>query len=353
MFNGILSVLSSGMLLFAALPAGTTYKLQSYGMGSGGVANSTSSSYAMEGISGETSGLSMTGTTYNGGSGFITTEQANVPAPPTFTNPSNYYNKLRIIIDTGSNPSDAVFAVAISTDNFTTTNYVQSDLTVGATLGIEDYLTYSSWGSGTGVNIIGLSANTTYKVKVRAMQGKFTESAYSGTSTAATVNPTLTFDLDAAFADSETAAPYNVTFPDLLANTNTQSNERIWLDFDTNGDNGGKVYIYGLNNGLRSTKTAYTVPSGSVNLSGVSEGYGGKNDNITQSSGGPFTVVAPYDVTGNNVGIVDTSLRNLYSSTAPIVGGRASFRLSARVSATTPSSNDYSDVLTIVSAANF
>jgi hypothetical protein len=143
MLYGAMSFITGAMMLFAAMPAGTTYKLQSYGVGSGGTANSVSSSYAMEGISGETGGTQLSGTTYKAGTGMIATQLANVPAAPTFTNPLNYYNKLRLALDTGNNPSDTKFAIAISTDNFTTTQYVKSDNTVGLSLTIGDYQTYS------------------------------------------------------------------------------------------------------------------------------------------------------------------------------------------------------------------
>ncbi len=147
MFNklslGSLSLLTGLFVLFAAVPTGTIYKLESYGVGSGGTANSTSSSYAMEGISGETSGTQLSGTLYNGGSGLITTQLANVPQAPALTNPSNYYNKLKLVLNNGGNASDALFAVAISSDNFVTTQYVKNDFTVGASLALTDYQTLS------------------------------------------------------------------------------------------------------------------------------------------------------------------------------------------------------------------
>lgn len=89
-FSGGISTLIGAAFVLAAVPTGTNYKLESYGVGSGGTANSTSSAYAMEGISGEASGTQMSGTLYNGGSGMITTQLANVPAAPTVTNPSKY-----------------------------------------------------------------------------------------------------------------------------------------------------------------------------------------------------------------------------------------------------------------------
>jgi hypothetical protein len=357
MLNGVmsasLSVLSGLSLLFAALPAGTTYKLESYGVGSGGTANSTSSAYAMEAISGEVSGTQMSGTNYKVGGGFLPTQLANVPAAPTFTNPANYYNKLRLTLDTGGNPSDTKFAIAISTDNFVTTQYVKSDNTVGASLAITDYQTYTTWGGAGGFLVVGLQPDTSYKVKVRAMQGKFTESGWSPTATAATVNPALTFDLDVSASDVETSPPYNLAFTDLLPGSVTTSPAKIWTDFDTNGDFGGNVYVYGANAGLKSVAVSYTITALTGDLGSLSQGYGVQSVSATQAAGGPFTVSSPYDGTTHNVGVEDTTIRKIYSAPAPITAGRTSLNLKAKVASLTPASNDYSEVLTILGAASF
>jgi len=352
-FTEGISLLAGAALLFSAVPTGTTYKLDSYGVGSGGTANSTSSAYAMEGISGEVSGTQMSGTLYNGGSGMITTQLANVPQAPTVTNPSNFYNKLKMIIDNGGNPTDAKFAVAISTDNFVTTQYVQNDLTVGAALGIEDYQTYALWGGATGVNIGSLQPNTAYKVKVRAMNGKFTESGYSAAATAATVNPSLTFDLDISATDSETASPYNLAFNDLSPGAVVNSAQRIWVDFDTNGDFGGNVYMYGQNSGLRSTAVAHTISALTGDLAALGQGFGAQSQSATQTNGGPLTVSSPYNGVSDAVGVTDTNIRRVYSTGAPVTGGRSSLILKAKVTSTTPSANDYTERLTVVGAPSF
>lgn len=351
--SGFLSVASGLLLLFSAVPTGTNYKLESYGVGSGGTNNATSSSYSMEGISGEVSGTQMSGTAYKAGSGLITTQLANVPAAPTLANTNNYYNKLKLTIDNGGNPSDAKFAVAVSTDNFATTQYVQNDFTVGPALGSEDYQTYALWGGSSGVTLVGLKANTTYKVKVRAMHGKFTESGYSAVASAATVNPSLTFDLDISSTDSETSAPYTLAFSDLSPGSVVSSAQKIWVDFDTNGDFGGNVYVYGQNGGLRSASVAYTISAITGNLAAAPQGFGAQSTSATQSSGGPFVVSSPYDGTSDTVGITDTNIRRVYSSGTPITAGRSSLQLKAKVTPTTPSAADYTEKLTVVAAPSF
>ena len=114
---------------FAALPSTSNYQLNSYGFGSGGTANSTTSTYALEGISGEVSGQTATTATYNTKPGFNETQQANVPKIASFDNGSGaYYNKLHFVIDQQSNPSDALYALQISTnsDFSTGVNYVKA-----------------------------------------------------------------------------------------------------------------------------------------------------------------------------------------------------------------------------------
>ncbi len=357
MLNGVitasLSLVTGAALFFGASPAGTNYKLQSYGVGSGGVANSTSAAYAMEGISGEVSGTQMSSSLYGIGSGMIPTQQANIPAAPTLTNPADYYNKLRLTLDTGNNPSDAKFAIAISTDSFATTQYVQSDNTVGSALGTEDYQTFTTWGGASGFLITGLTANTSYSVKVRAMHGKFTESGYSAVATAATVNPSITFDLDVSASDIETSPPYTTAFTDLLPGTVVTTPAKIWTDFATNGDFGGNLYVYSANAGLKSTAVSYTIAALTGDLASLTQGFGLQSSSATQGGGGPFTVASPYDGTSNNVGITDPTIRKIYSAPAPISAGRTSMQLKAKVASLTPASTDYAEVLTILAAPSF
>ena len=276
-----------------------------------------------------------------------------MPAAPTFTNPSSYYDKLHFIIDTGSNPSDAKFAIAISTDDFVTTNYIQSDNTIGATLGAEDYQTYTLWGSGTGEDVVGLTPSTTYKIKVKAIHGDFTESAYSATATAATVGAQLSFDIDVSSIDEETGSPYNVAMGNLLAGTVTTASDKVWFDFATNANSGGNVYVYSQYGGLNSSATAYLITSASADLSSASEGFGAKSNSATQSSGGPISVVSPYDGSGENVGIINATIREIYTTANPLSGGRTSFQLKAKAQTITPASTDYTETITAIASGKF
>jgi hypothetical protein len=348
------SLLTAGLLTLFAQSSSSTYRLDSYGIGSGGNSGSQSTTYQSYTISGETStAAGNTSTTYELQSGVVPTHAANVPAAPNMTNPSSYYNKLHIVIDNGGNPTDAKFAIAISTDNFATTQYVQSDNTVGVALGSEDWQTYSAWGSGTGVDIVGLASNTTYYAKVKATRGTYTEPKYSAIDTAATVGQSLTFDIDVSATDSETGPPYSTNFGSLLPGTVTDSPQRIWIDFDTNGTTGGYVFIASANSGLDSAVTGGAIASATGDLSSLGEGFGAKSMSATQSGGGPLAVQSPYNGASDNVGILNTTLTQAYASPAAITAGRASLVLKAKSQSSTPAGTDYTDTLTLIAAASF
>lgn len=345
--------ITSIAFLFLVLPASTNYSLRDYGVGSGGEGNAASTNYAMQAIIGETSGLKLSGATYDLGPGLVYTQQAHVPGAPTFQNTGSDYNKLRFILNTANNPSDTRYAIAISDDNFVTTNFVQSDNTVGSTLGVEDYQTYASWGGASGAFIIGLSANTTYTMKVKVMQGAFSETAYGPSATAATVTPSLSFDIDVAPTDSDTEPPFSVAMGQLLANTIVDSANKIWIDFATNGTTGGRVYIVAEHGGLYSPSQSYTIASSTENLSSSTEGFGAQTSSVTQASGGPLTSFSPYDGASEVVGVTDTTIRPIFSTDNPLTGGRGSFVLKAKSSATTPAAADYEEALTIIATASF
>lgn len=348
-FKKIVASIPTSLFIFLALPASTSYQLRDFSIGSGGSSTAASSSYKANVISGEVDNGKLSGTTYDLGTGLEFTEQANVPSAPTFTNPSSYYNKLKTVLNVSGNPSDTKFAIAISSDNFVTTSYVQSDSTVGLTLGSEDYQTYTSWGGASGTLIIGLAPNTAYKVKVKAMQGGFTETGYGPTATASTVNPTMTFDIDVSATDTDTSPPFTINFGDLIANTVTDSPQKIWVDFSTNGELGGRVYVVAQNAGLQSTVMGYKIDSVTGNLTSLSQGFGLQGS----SAANGLSIATLYDQTGGTVGITDTSIREIFTASAPTTTGRASFLLKAKSSAITPAAGDYAETLTVIASATF
>jgi hypothetical protein len=339
------------VVMLAAMPAGTSYELKSYGFGTGGTANSTSSNYAINGIAGDTAG-NANSTNYGIKAGETQTKEANVPTV-ALANNANWYNKLLLTVDPQSNPSDAKFAVAISTDNFATTQYVKSDFTIGSTLTFSDYQTYAAWGSGSGQYIRGLLAGTVYSVKAKAYAGKFTEGPYGPIATAATVNPQLSFDIDVAATDTTTSPPYQISLGNLLPGSVIDSSQRVWVSLETNGESGAKVYVSGQNAGLRSTASAYTISALTGDLGAAQEGFGVQGVSATQSGGGPLSLVSPYDGSSQSVGVADALIRDIFTTAAPVTAGRGSFLLKAKSQAVTPASADYTEILTAIASASF
>ncbi len=341
---------------FGAAPATTNYQLNSYGFGSGGTSNSTTSNYALEGLTGEASGQTGSTAAYSLKPGFNETQQANVPTI-TLTNPSNYYDKLKFVINQQGNPTDALYALQVCTGGdfipcAGAVNYVKSDNTLGSSLTLTDYQTYSAWGGAGGANIIGLASNTTYYIRAKATQGKFTESAYGPSSNSATVGQSLSFCL---YSSANCGSGGNtVAFGGLLPATVTNAPNNIGLDFATNANAGGNVYIYSLNGGLKSVSAGnYLLPSVTGDLSSLNEGFGAQIVSYGQTTGGPLLKVSPYDQSGSNVGQVNSSIASLLSSAAPLTGGTGAVQLKVRPSNITPAATDYAETITLIAAASF
>lgn len=338
-------------LLVLVTPVSPNYSLRELDFGGGG-GTGQSSNYDFEGIIGE-NGTPLSGSAYNGGLGFGFTQMSNVPQAPSVTNPANYYDRLHVIINPSNNPSDTLFAIAISSDNFATTQYIKADHAITDTLTYADYQTYGSWGSGTGFDVLGLAPGTAYQVKVKAMQGDFTESGYGPHATASTVNPSMSFDIDVSASDSSTNPPYLLNLGTLLPGTVATATNKIWISLETNGYNGAQVYGASQNGGMLSNSTGYLISTTTGNLAVLNQGFGIQGSSATQSSGGPMTITSPYNVASDSVGAVTTTFQPLFTTSSPIVGGRGSMSVKAKVSNVAPAKDDYQEIFTITSAANF
>ncbi len=350
MLKGLL--LGAGVLLFAQLPGTGNYQLRDYGFGSGGGTTGTSN-YSLEGLAGEISGQ-FTGTdTYGLKPGLLGVQLANLPDAPVWQNPDDWYNKLQLIINTSGNPADTTYAVAISSDGFATTQYVQSDSTVGPALGIEDFRDYAAWGGGSGMNVIGLRPSTTYEVRVKARHGEFSETGFGPVASAATSQASLTFDIDIASTDTETAAPYVLAFGSVNPDAVMDSPEHIWLDIASNAESGALVYIVSDNGGLVSPAAGHTISAVTGDLDALSEGIGAQNATASVASGSPLTIPSPYNGASHVIGAVDAQFRQFLQASGPLTGGRASFLLKLRTTSVTPAAADYTDVYTLIATAAF
>lgn len=178
----------SSHFAYAQMATSTNYRLEDADFTFGGGTSSSATYNALYevGASADNKGTS---STYNLFPGDVLPWFPSTPPAPTFTNTTGQlYNALDYVINIGDNQTDTNYAIAISTNTFATTLYVQADLTVGTTT---VWQTYSVWGGGSGGRITGLDANTTYQIKVKARYGPDSETAFSQIATASTVNQTL------------------------------------------------------------------------------------------------------------------------------------------------------------------
>ena len=352
-----LSRLLAGSLLltlFATAPSSTSYTLKAYEFGSGGN-TSSDGTYSLNGTSGGQTGPALSSTQYGIKPGEKSVQTASVPPAPALTNPSGaFYNKLNLVINnTGNTASDTKFLIAISSNSFTTTYYVQPDHTVSTTTTpvIGDYQTYANWGGASGVSIVALTPNTPYQVKVSALQAGFTGSAFGpATGVVNTALATITFSL----ATSLTATPpFAVGFNSLASGTVFSGTATILATISTNAYNGGDIYVRDASNGLFSQADNAPLTSASTDLTSAQSGYGAIVTGTTQSSGGPLASSSPYNGTGNIVGALTTTLQSVASTPGPIGAGTATITLKAKASTITNAASDYADTLTLVAGMQF
>ncbi|MCC7304232.1 hypothetical protein IT418_02355 [bacterium] len=280
------------------------------------------------------------------------------------------YDRAMVQIDTEGNPTDAVYSIQISKDNWTTIMVVDGSthtLKPFSSKAISDYLSAASWHSTPwdGYNVIGLQANTEYKVRATALHGDFTESEVSPPVTATTSLPTVTFDLDIS-PDllTDTNAPYTVNLGALVPETaKFENSQRVKVDVSTNAQSGISVYVKDAHTGIRSTSTSYTIASSSEDLSNPAsgDGFGLQESGTTQSvsSAGFVVPTATFDLSGSNVGAVSSSGDTLAFCTLVssldtcgsdpatwVTAGKALFTIGVRASLTAPAKADYTDTLT-------
>lgn len=269
----------------AAMPASTNYKLQDYGFGSGGTATASSSHYTVNGTAGEVEYGRPGSAGYQAGGGLAYEDMANVPGAPTLSTPGNNYDRILFVVNTSSNPSDATYALEISTtSNFSSgNNYINSDGTLSTTLSNTNFQTYTTWGGASGTFVTGLASNTTYYIRVKARKGNFSESGWGPSSTITTNTPSLTFSLSSS----------TLTFSNLNAgNSYTDSAKNTVLTTSTNAYNGYVVYgkvTQALTDSYGNTIANYTSPNSAPTAwSGLGFGYTTSDTNLTGGTANRF-----------------------------------------------------------------
>ncbi|QQS44663.1 hypothetical protein IPM65_03640 [Candidatus Roizmanbacteria bacterium] len=275
---------------YAASPSSTNFQLRDYSFGSGGTEQSDSTNFSLFGILGEVSQGDPSSTNFQVLPGLPNTIMPALPPAPTFNNPGSLYDRLRMIISTAGNPSDTTYAVAIteaSDTSWTYIRYIQSDGSIGTTLGLEDFLTYTAWGGASGTYITNLQPNTTYKIKVKARQGEFTETGWGPEAVATTSIASLSFGVD---SDA-------IIFDDLNSlNSFTDDTKSTVMTTTTNAYNGYIVYGFATQPLTANSQTIphYGSPNSSPTVwSGYGFGYSSGDTSLTGGTADRFTNGGP------------------------------------------------------------
>lgn len=288
------------------------------------------------------------------------------------------YDRAKIEIDAQSNPIDTLYLVAITDTGTSTDYYLQSDNTIDTAYDINDYQTICQiegydprTGSGCvdsgdpdwdetlqEFNIIGLTPGATYSVRVRALNGDFTESPYSPAENVTMEYSALSFDIDIADnggSATDTEGPHSIELG-LLQTFATTATNRIWVDIGTNFFQGATVFV--SNSGL--TNGSFTIPSTDEDLdvdAGMDGGYGLKIETFTEGALGPLLADATFNTGNPNEvgGMSGTPAEILYTDSVtgqgPVSSGRSSIMVKSRIVTSTPP-GAYTDTITFTMIAN-
>jgi hypothetical protein len=171
------------------------YKVEDPTIDTGGGELSNSANFQSRGSLGDVADDGSSSSLFKVFAGFFLPAYPGIPGTPTLTNTGGtLYNSLDFVVNKGNGQQDdTTYAIAISSDNFATTYFIQNDDTLGTS---EAWQTYTNWGGVTGERVTGLSPSTTYKIKVKASFGSGSnaadsETGYSDVATATTAAPNL------------------------------------------------------------------------------------------------------------------------------------------------------------------
>jgi len=220
----------------------------------------------------------------------------------------------------------------------------------------------------TGVNQISNGTIGNYTITVG---GTFTDSGQisvalmddDSVSVSASVNQTMSFDLDVGYTTGENGPTYQVPLNTLSASTVSMSNgssiKTIYADGGTNSSGGMNVSIRNANGnqGLKST----SVPADYIGSTTGTMSVGVPNYGLCVATAAlaGFSRASAYNTTcaissGTNgiVGLTSTAA-DLLTSSAPVAAGHAEVVVNAEISTATPAHTDYTDTLTFIATASY
>ncbi len=213
------------------------------------------------------------------------------------------------------------------------------------------------------------SASTQYEI---AVSGTYGDSAFGidvpildddQVSVTASVDTFINFDLDIGDgAHSNTNTPYSIDLGELtygaVTTDATSGISEIYIDLDTNADNGAVVQVKSANGALSSSESGDTIPSLSTTLTTnmTDGGYGLASVQQASATEGTLTPASPFNVfaTANGIGALTTSFQTIFNTgTAPIVAGDGKVAVRAVAGKSTQAAADYADTLTFRATATY
>lgn len=269
------------------------------------------------------------------------------------------YNKARFEINENGNPSDTLYAVMISQDNFVSdVKYVDSASFLPeniSTHNINDFMTKEDWELEI-FNIRGLSSGTTYYIKIFALKGDFTQTDSGPVSSTTTAQGSVFFDIDIAGQGQTTAEsnpPYSISFTGeyqlIGGSAAITAGNRIWIDAETNSEGGFAIIMNGLNGGLYSSTTTQLLPSATANLDSVSSGFGLQSE---YTSSNPLlssiSTETNYAGSNNSVGVISTTPYRVYQANGPVSDGRMALKVIAKPGTSYTPASDYQETIYLI-----
>jgi hypothetical protein len=356
---GTIILLSPPHLALAQTMDSTNYQIENPMVGAGDGGDSSSTNYKASGSFGNENDTSSSSTNYKAFPGFVQHAYPGVPGTPTLTNTGGtLYTALDFVIATGNGQqTDTTYAIAISSDNFTTTYYIQTDDTLGTTAA---WQSYTAWGGGSGERVTGLSSSTTYKIKVKARYGADTETGFSQTATAATAAPSLTitfagvnsgntFDGETTTITSTSTA---IAYGTLVINTPAIAAHQVTVT--TNATAGYSTTVRQDGN-LRTTSSNEISPVSGTNASPASWpgsittgrfGYHTSDEDLCTGSATRFS-------TNNTWAALDTTPYEVGCNTGPVTGGETTTITYKLEAGTVQEAGTYTNTVTYISSAQF
>lgn len=179
----------------------------------------------------------------------------------------------------------------------------------------------------------------------------------------ATVDQTISFDLDVGYTTGENATPYQVPLGTLSSGSVSVSNgstiKTIYADGGTNSSGGMNVSVRNANgaNGLVSTAvSADKIPSATATMAAGTANYGlcaatAALTGFSRSAG--YTTTCAISSGTNGVVGLTTTAADILTSSAPVASGHAEIVVNAAISTATPAHTDYTDTLTFIATASF